>query len=224
MITFKKFLNEEQQVLFTDKQWNETTLAQIIETIKRDCGPYLNEIKDPLQVSAYRGLHIMNPSPLFLKKDVRTDRTPTDTPKRVSKLMDDWFEKKFGIRFRSEALFVSGSAVFAQQFGYVYIVFPIGDYDYCWSPVYGDLTDDSSNALLKNIKQHPEEYKYLDHMHSNVKKKHLEEIMEDGHYKFNKDLVNGLKKKSEVMIKCKSYYGIAATWEDVYSEILNGLK
>jgi len=57
-------------------------------------------------------------------------------------------------------------------------------------------------------------------MNSNVKKEHLEEVMEDGHYIFNKDLVKALSGDSEVMIKCKSYYALDTRWKDIYMNIL----
>lgn len=224
MLTFKKFLTEDtQQILYTDSTWNSTALNDVIKMIKRDCDQYLKEIKDPMKVRAYRGIQVYRPQPLVIKKYVRTNRHPVDTPNNISKLMDNWFNKKFGIKFRSEALFVTGNVIAAKHFGYVYIVFPIGNYDYSWSPVYSDLTDDFANALSKKIKQYPEEYKYLNDRFINIKKNHLEEFMEDGKYIFNEDLVKGLK-RSEVMIKSKSYYAISTLWTDVYSEILSKLN
>ena len=228
MITFKKFLTEKDnhQFLYYDSTWSEAAIKDSVMIIKRDCGQYLREIKDPFNVRAYRGIQIntLGDHPVFLKKDLRTDRHPKDTPKRVSGLMDDWFKKKFGIRFRSEAMFVTSKSYTASAFGHVYIVFPIGDYDYCWSKVYSDLTDDASDAVTNNVHRYPEEYKYLVDKYSNIKKEHLEEILEDGRYKFNKGLVEALTKtKSEVMIKCESYYALDTRWKDLYLDVLSEL-
>lgn len=227
MITFKKFLTEKDshRVLYNDTNWTQAAIRDSVMMIKRDCGPYLREIKDPTKVRAYRGIQLdTRPHPVFLKKDVRTDRHPKDTPEGISKLMDNWFKKKFGIKFRSESMFVTSRAWTAAAYGLVYMVFPIGDYDYVWSKKYSDLTEDAFTAVTQKAKDNPEELKYLNVTHSNLKQKHLDEVMEDGDYKFNKGLVEALtQSKSEVMIKCKSYYALDTRWKDIYLDVLTGL-
>ena len=71
--------------------------------------------------------------------NVRPDRKPTDTPLPIHEFMDNWFYKKFGVKFRSNAMFATKSKGSSQIYGTVYVVFPIGEFKYCYSTVVSDL-------------------------------------------------------------------------------------
>lgn len=71
-------------------------------------------------------------------KPIRTDRTPRDLHLRWHNLFDDFFEQKFGIRFRSASLFTTGYFVAASHYGTPYIVIPAGGFKFCWSPAIED--------------------------------------------------------------------------------------
>jgi hypothetical protein len=83
----------------------------------------------------------------------RKDRLPKNTPLEVHERADKWFETKFGVRYRSQAVFVTSkefiAAAYAASPQHVVRVIPLGDYRYCWSPkVYDFLAAsiDPSNA------------------------------------------------------------------------------
>jgi hypothetical protein len=83
---------------------------EVIEMIKRDCGPFLKEIKKPDEFCLYRGMYPSARMEIIygdkiVRADVRKQRSPLDTPKEISKFLDEWFERKFGSSFRSESVF-----------------------------------------------------------------------------------------------------------------------
>jgi len=73
---FKTFLNET----FIPKE-------NILKILQKNCGPFLNELKKHLNGELlYTGRK--NVSSPFAKKQVRSDRKPTDTPKEIHQLVD----------------------------------------------------------------------------------------------------------------------------------------
>lgn len=211
MITFKEFVTEEHKMLYQDVyDWND---FKFFDVIKENCKQYLAEIKDPTKVIAYRGIRDRGDHGFISVKDTRTNRQPLDTNKGLSAKIDEWFKREYGIRFRSSANFAAGDSNIAGKFGDVYIMFPIGDYDYVWSPNYSDITEDFQQYVEMHAKQYPEEYNYI--FKEGVKyihPKHLNDFMKDGHYKFNTGLVDALTKhkRNEIMIHCKKYYLVYA--------------
>lgn len=78
-------------------------------------------------------------------KEVRKDRKPKDTNEGVSRIVDDMFYDKFGFRPRSQGLFCFGmpsrDPMFDDmvEFGIPYIIFPIGNPKFIWSPKVNDF-------------------------------------------------------------------------------------
>lgn len=91
----------------------------------------------------YRGLRSGNSLTNPFIKRVRRDRQPKDLPIKVHHEADLWFIKRFGIAYRSQAVFLTGSKLIAQNYAStpsnVVRVIPLGDYSYCWSPKRKDL-------------------------------------------------------------------------------------
>lgn len=93
-------------------------------------------------------------SPLIVK--ARKNRLPKNTPLEVHERADKWFETKFGVRYRSQAVFVTSRQFIADGYAaspqHVVRVIPLGDYRYCWSPkVYDFLTVSIDPSNSKNI-------------------------------------------------------------------------
>lgn len=94
-------------------------------------------------IKFYRGLRnvgdIENP---FIKK-VRRDRRPKDLSAEVHRDADLWFLNRFGVAYRSQAVFLTGSKLIANNYASnpcnVVRVIPLGEYSYCWSPKRKDL-------------------------------------------------------------------------------------
>lgn len=229
MITFKKFILEsntddiiyghmdfklydEDNVLRTD------IVDDIVSTIKNDCSPWLNELQG---AEAYRGM-LGAKNSLFVKKETRPDRRPRDTSKHLHDLWDDWFEKKFGFRARSQSIFISGNKVEAHEYGEVYLVFPIGkNYNYLASRGIRDLTNQFARMYI-DAAENDEEYaarkkkvsggvvdriSYEDII---TKEEVFQTMNEKTSYIQGKNLSEYLSKSSttEVMVQCDSYYAL----------------
>jgi hypothetical protein len=81
----------------------------------------------------YRGTDIRFAHSFFIQAP-RRNRLPLNTPVRIHKIADEYFEKKFGIKFRSESLFVSQRPSLAKYYGKCYVIFPLDDVKILWSP------------------------------------------------------------------------------------------
>lgn len=83
----------------------------------------------------YRGLTATSLCKAPFIKHVRKDRKPRKFPSVLDAEADNWFLKEFGIRYRSQALFLTGSKFVAQGYASnpdnVVRVIPIGLYSCC---------------------------------------------------------------------------------------------
>lgn len=135
---FYKYLNEE---LNTD-----TELYDFLTTLKKECGTYLKNFKgDYSDTFLMSGRPDNNP---FIKKKIRKDRMPLDTPRELHDLMDSVFKEEFGFKARSESMFCWSSRVDEttpsyNTYGDLYLIFPVGDYDL----LYGEKVTDLFNEV-----------------------------------------------------------------------------
>jgi hypothetical protein len=101
------------------------------------------EIESFETLAFYRGLSNGDcpTAPVIIR--TRKDRKPRDLPLHIHDQADSWFNHRFGIRYRSQAVFVTGSRFIAQNYAnsprHVVRVIPLGAYRYCWSPKNSDL-------------------------------------------------------------------------------------
>ena len=189
-----KYINEQLD-------YTEDDIDEIISVIQKNCKPYLKDVKtkygDNFLLSGrrkYQGF--------FNKKKIRKMRVPKDTPMEIHKFMDNWFYKKFGIKFRSNSLFCFFDEDLALSYGYVYIIFPIGKYNILSSTEVGDLyallNAKFTSTLTWKHGEFKEDYK-------EQKLKEIEEFLENkANYKLNQlaDIDN------EVMLNCNEYYAL----------------
>lgn len=176
---FLNYLNEK-----------DTDIDKIISLIKMDCKPYLKDLKKINKEFIYTGRYVGTDN--FLKKKVRKNRRPSDTPLKLHKLMDDWFYKKFGIKARSNSVFGTWRKSIAEQYGHVYMIFPIDRYTV--------ISSDRITDIFLHLKIiFPSFYNSNDY-DKEMKDEFIDEL-ESANYK------EGLRKnRSEQMIHCKEYY------------------
>ena len=113
----------------------EISPDEITFLLKRDCAPYLKQLKG-IKNFIYRGTN--HQVERIRKFKARENRTPTDTDIRVHNMLDSIFRKKFGWKARSEGVFTS-SDTNLPDYGTTYLFFPIGQFKYLWSPKIDDL-------------------------------------------------------------------------------------
>jgi hypothetical protein len=86
----------------------------------------------------YRGFFRQSPeSEIFISSP--KNKEPRDTPREVHLEMDEWFFENFGLRFRSQAIFATGSHFAALYYGQVRTLKPLEEYYFCWSKNSSDL-------------------------------------------------------------------------------------
>ncbi|MGF6110391.1 hypothetical protein [Pseudomonas frederiksbergensis] len=117
----------------------------------------------------------------------RMDRQPRDTRQNIHDVADNWFFERFGVRYRSQAVFVSSdtsvAAAYAASPDHIVRVIPLGAYKYCWSSQLSDLLEiGMHNPDIEDFKS--------DLVNAHYKEDCLDDAHRLGH---------------EVMIFCESY-------------------
>lgn len=138
----------------------------------------------------YRGTSKGEPSEAPYIGTTRKDRKPRNIANAIHLRADDWFENRFGVKYRSQALFLSSSRFTAQHYAasekHVVRIIPLGTYKYCWSPNVRDL--------LSRFK----EPSAVDHVN---------DILGAAGY-IESDLLGAHKSEHEVMLYCEKYIAI----------------
>lgn len=184
MQTYQQFLNESMKL-------TDDAIKKFISLANSKCNKYLMAARGQY---CYRGMEGQKEA--FANKKVRKDRKPLDMEKKMSARLDDAFNEVFGIRARSQCLFVTGNENLTLRYGPAYIVFPIGKIQWIWSKRIKDLF----NVSYKN------EYGDFD-------EDDLEYWVKENYTK-NQSLDKAIKAGHEIMIDCKSYCGIAVKYYD----------
>jgi hypothetical protein len=115
-----------------------------VEEIKARCQPFLRSTDMPL----YRGIGGLSGNSIIKAKTVQVNknRKPRDSHPAVQKLIDDWFEKRWGVRPRQSALFCSGRIKVAEYYGRPFYVFPVGKFKIIWG-----VDDKYRDALVDSL-------------------------------------------------------------------------
>lgn len=209
-----------------------TQLSVLVKLVRRDCKDFLSQADQPL----YRGLketsgQLKKMGPDLYKGTVRKDRKPKDLNQGLHAAFNDGIKKHFGInKIRERALFCTFRYAQAMQFGIgaPFIIFPIGKFDYIWSPfitdpwsAFQDEWGSWDDELSKYIKQTKDE---LD-IHKNLKDASTEEIEEIVDHlldKFgnkiytDKDIKGAQSTKNEIMVLCDTFYAISVETLDAH--------
>lgn len=185
--------------------------------VKRLCAPYLQEIggveqaifKRPL----WRGVTPIDRSNLGIDESnpytaivVNKNRRSKDTPVELQLLIDNWFENKTGIRFRSASLFCTGSKIRATTYGPEVVIIPIKQYHYCWSLMYDDMYNEFSTFLEHDEdisgEFHDMPRSYKERFVAMFKKypDKLEEFLAKGQYQFDSGLTDAIRSGNEIMV------------------------
>ena len=120
---------------------NEQNKEIPFDTIERDCSKYINDLKKIGKPSSLL-LSGRKSGKKFIERKVRKNRRPKDTPEFIHDWLDERFEDLFGIKLRSNSVFVSSEYSIATDYGKSYIIFPIDNYSIYWSEKITDLYDD----------------------------------------------------------------------------------
>lgn len=192
---FLQFLREDKQT--------ERALAQV----ERQCADFIQELG--AQFGLWRGFNRRFSLPDDHKLAVPEDRKPLDTEREIHHAMDDWFFDNFGFRARSNAVFCTGSENAALAYGNVHAIYPIGKYEYVWSPEVEDTLhlNEEARQLLMRIEGR-ERRKLSVAEWRERKAEIIIDILEKSRYT-GSGLKQAVKSHHEIMLHCDHYYAFS---------------
>lgn len=171
--------------------------------IQRDCGEYLSMVEDPF--SLYKG---SKEEYRFEKKAVRLEgrKAVEMNPMHKVAINKVWTEQ-FGAPFR-DSLFVFGDAGDAEFFGTAHYVFPIGKFEFLWSPKVWDLNYKTRSMIIHTDLDDSDPGTGSSEM-KDVRR--LMKAVQNAGYQ-NTDLEDAIDSGNEIMIRCKEYYIMEANY------------
>lgn len=198
MKTFKQYLGEATQY----------TLPELQKMIEEQCQPFLQMVggwKGAKKHVLYRGMRRSN----NVIWNVRKNRKPKTSSAPEHNAMNAWFERKFGIKHRSESMFCSADVDVAAGYGRdIYAVFPIGNFEFAYAAKDNIFVQD----LLYPIRKKTEAVK-----DDAAKVTPIVDEVLDGLDFTDQNLLGAMKKRKvmpELMINCDSYIAIPlSVWE-----------
>ena len=110
---------------------------KVLEAIKNECQPYISQINDMDGNRLRRGMTFN--ADVKKMNAVGDGRNETEDDVEWELFANKWLSKKFGFNARTEAVYCAGGVPMAKRYGLAYSIFPIGNFEFVWSPVVEDL-------------------------------------------------------------------------------------
>jgi len=153
----------------------ETTPAEdIIPILRKKCGPFIRMLQRS-ESMYYRGLKGEYGKDNFILKKPHEDRTPMSTPKLVHDKLNELFLEKFGWKVRN-GVFCAKDSIIASTYGRIHLIFGIGIFQYCWSPIYADMYLFLSGSSVKYANElKPKHIKFLEMIVDGYQDKNIED-------------------------------------------------
>lgn len=179
---------------YKNRHYSDNEFDEILKVLKDDCSQFLKELSSKKQYPIFRGASNMDDvTEGMWEKTPRDDRFPRDSAGDFSEDFDDLFQKKHGVRLRSNGVFATKSPVVAQTYASKYFLFfPVDGYKYY-----------HNNEAVDLFAIQPEYYDDIDE---------FSDKKEEVFFKLN-HIVNGYKLNSmenaglcELTFICKKYY------------------
>jgi len=154
----------------------ETLPAEdIIPILRKECGPFIRMLQRS-ESMYYRGLKGAYGKDNFLLKKPHEDRKPMNTPKIVHDKLNELFLEKFGWKVR-DGIFCTTDSIIASTYGRVHLVFGIGIFQYCWSPVIQDFYLNLSGSSVQYANElTPRHIKFLQMTVNSYKDTDIEDV------------------------------------------------
>lgn len=141
-------LESNQQILSDQYVGTHEGYQKLADYLKSHCQPWLAQTDGGINY-VYRGANNIGVSKgNAVIQAVRTDRKPRDSTQSAHRNFNAVIAAAGGTANRSNSMFVTGSAKSASQYGIEYIVIPLGNFHYTWSPIWGDWTNDVDYTIL----------------------------------------------------------------------------
>lgn len=133
---------------------------QVVELgyLLRQAKPFFDQLGNNTDSWAFRGLRQGSvPTTLAGTMEPRKGRLPVDTPMIIHRMLDEQLEREFGVRYRSDATFVTGSSMHAGDYGTLCLIFPQGPFEAVYGKNVGDAYQKFRiHKLVRYILEHAE--------------------------------------------------------------------
>lgn len=109
-----------------------------LDAILRDCQPFLSQVSNIYKSGfyLYRG---MQKNVSFIRLPVKQNRPPFGSSFDLQNCMVNSFKQLGFTANRNNSIFCTGSQQFASDYGLTYFIYPIGDFQFTWTPHIKDL-------------------------------------------------------------------------------------
>ena len=199
----------------SDKKWDEIEAKQKVKyskkedllkgiaLIKRDCQPFLQQVRDPMTLRRGVSRNYADDKdmgrPMFSKKQAHLkDRRTKAMNHGFASFTNRYFKEEFGKPFRN-AIMTTGDQMHASIFGTDVAVFPIGPFRFLWSPNVTDLNYDI--VRMAENRDYPIDAAIT----FSPSLKGIYYGLEDAAYQ-DTDLQSAINSKHEIMIWAEEYY------------------
>lgn len=129
---------------FADEQEEADVYKTVADGLVYRASDYFREVGEPVPLM-YRGYEKYSEEPF--QRPFRDNREPKDSGLYHQDLYNLAIEAGGGTANRSNSIFVSGNMVHARKYGEVYVVFPMGDFNYTFHLGIKDWYDKLGNIL-----------------------------------------------------------------------------
>jgi hypothetical protein len=226
MKTFKQFL-------FESNRFTPMSKFSFVEQVRDKCSEFLraNDISENANC-LYRGIK-KGSTDLYIHGVPRSNRDPSDMPKRYHDAIDEYFSEKFGFKYRSGGAFVSNSKRATMAYGAPYLFIPMNGYKLCGSDRIEDLYSEMDVDPIKSIMGVNRDDPKSDDLHIDLRdlkigdstdRTIMNKIMDSANY-FESKKVEEFG-QNEIMVQCKGFYmmqfndtGYENVTEDVIQEL-----
>lgn len=183
------------------------TLESFVDALMPDCQRWFSELGGwdvaLFELIMWRGINA-NFDSLATELPCPINRKPTMTPLDTHNICDQWFLERTGVRFRSNSFFCDPDKSVAATFGKPYIVIPKGEYKYCWSPEYADMTislEKFGDEVIAAASRRNAKVDLADLSNS------VYEFLNNGMYRTDR-IEDALTGNGEIMLHCQEAYMI----------------
>lgn len=129
---------------FADEQEEADVYKTVAQALVRRAKDYINEVGEPVRLM-YRGYEKFSDEPFH--RPYRSNREPKDSGLYHQDFYNAAIDAAGGTANRSNSIFVSGDMVHARKYGEVYVVFPMGDFNYTYHMGLKDWYDKLGSSL-----------------------------------------------------------------------------
>lgn len=156
----------------------ESPQTSIVEYVRSNCEKWTAETTRPFYRGIRKFVPLTVPFPGVYGTDASIWKTQQDRKPMTS---ESWFHDKlndalyqhFGTKYRSSSTFVTPFKDTAGIYGEVFVMIPIGEYEYLWSPIVSDATFDLQDIHIAGFLYAP--FRQA-HMHGAAYDKRLEKV------------------------------------------------